>query len=1284
MHRTNMKLPAKIKLSLPGDLRVPQLHIPKPALVATGTACLVLLSLAALVPGMLDGSRQGQAIAAQLADATGHLVRIEGGVEVSLFPSPHIALNQFRLISRDGATTLLSAPRVDLSVSYGSLFSGNYNVSEVKLVRPLITLTAQQAAIRPNLYALSISRIAVENGTMDIALAGQPERISHINGTLHLPAATTLVRTDLKADWRGAPIHLALDLSPPAGTDSAIGYLKLDVGAAEAAILMVGKLDLLGANRRIDADIDVNAGQAGSLWALFSSLGVLPAAPVDAGLRQQLAFTARLTGDSKAYDLSAVNMRLGNWKAGGLARYVLGDNGGLSVALKTDVVDLALWPTVVDWMQRGELALGNEMLGAFDLQMAGVTLGSYRAAPVLLKGDINSSTIKVNEFVAMLPGDARVQFSGSLSTQTDAPAMAEGKLQLEGVRLRDTLAGLGLALPADLDDTALRQIKLAADIRGPWRTWSVPSLDVTLDGVHVTGQLARRPDSGVFDTNLNIDQFDLDRYAQAKSLPNWLWQLPSSNVSVTFKQLRAMSKTANNVVLTAVLAPNLLTIKSLDAADFGGNAIRLSGSLSPDAAQDTDLSLRLSTPDFAQLREGFAPAARLLPAIVASQLSGPVDLSVRYRRTAGEQQQLSSATIGDGRIDLVVTDRSNQGTTFKIRLQNRETATVLRQLLPGSLARQDAVLGNLDFYLEGAKQPAGNWQLSGIQGQIAGVTVRSGTLTASPTQPYSLTGNLDLANTNVDLWRQTLQPAMVLGRLMANIDINVERLTVVGEQLTDVSGQLRFSPPANIAVSNLVGKWEQGRVTMNGEGALAPVLAVKGHLDVREANVALRGGDRFGVSGVADFGVRVEGRGADWASLMRSLNGDGEFSMDSGSVSGIDFASLTESLQGRRGHNARSSNLSLEAMLERGGDSALSSFGGDFEIEDGLAKANVLRLRTPSASAEVKTTVDLSRPRLDAVATISLREITGAPPFVMALSGPVNDLSAHFDTAALSQHLQPPAATVADKPAEGTSQTAAAQRSKPDERNAATAEAEAREAASAAAAFAIMPPEEPVPPSLDGTGALMPVATAAELAALEGAAPAAGGAAQARAAAPAPASNINRQQRQRRNQQNAAANNSQATQRAAAPAQRATAAPRATAGSDAPPSIQEMLAAMPALQSDVAAAVTEARATAESASSSGGAPRIDFTAASAAAPRAGNAASASSRNAAPVRSGGLAPEFEQSPTPVRETVSSNANGARVIQTDGLTIRLPGEDEEGTGGMEPAANVGDLMNRVQGQ
>lgn len=1240
-----MTVPTMLPPMLPRQLT--ELRIPKAVQIGVFSLGFAAVALFIGVPRLLDGTRQGQMIAGQLAEATGQRVRIEGAVEVSLWPRPHIAINQLKLLSLDGGNTVLDVQRADLNVTYASLVAGEYSVNEITLVHPVMTLTSRQVGWLPKLEALSVRKISVSDGIIDIARTGQPERISAISGSLYLPGATTLLRSDLSGDWRGAPMKLAFDMGLPSGGDGSMGYLKFDIGAAEASISLIGRFDVTSGQRRADAQLSVSAGQAGALWSLFSSLGVMPPVPVDAALRQPLNLAARLSGDQKAYDLGNIDLKLGNWKAAGLARYVTGSEGGLSVALKTDVVDLALWPTLADWLQSGKGGVSPSVLGAFDLQLAGITLGNFKAAPVNLKGDVSNGTIKLDSGVMMLPGDGRVQFSGALTTRPDAVSVVDGKLAFESVHLRETLAGLGVSVPSTLDDTALRQLKLSADLRGPWRAWGIPNLDATLDGIHLTGQIAARSDSGVFDTSLNIDQFDLDKYAQTESLPGWLWQLPPANVNLTFRQLRAAGQMAENVTLGAALAPGLLTIKSLNAANFGGNSLRLSGTLSPDMAQDADLTLRLTTPDFAALSQSFAPAARLLPGLLADQLNGPVDLSVRFRQSGGERQQLSSATLNDGgRFDLVVTSKPDTPDTFKIRLQTRETATLLRQVMPDALARPDAILGLLDFYAEGAQQADGKWQLSALQGQIAGMNIKGGNLILSPAVPYSLSGNLALTSANIDLWKQTLNPELLLGRVAGNLDISVDRFTLSGQQLTGVSGQLQLTPPGSIALGNVTGTWQGGKLTVNGEGTLVPSLALKGSVDLHEANVDLKGGNRFGLSGVMDFTVRLDGSGDSWDELMHSLSGDGEFAMDSGSLKGIDFAALTEALQDRRRQGGN-----LDMLLARGGESALSAFGGDFVIDEGAFHATQLRLRTPSASADVKADLDLSTLRLDSLSNVALRELRDAPPFLINVTGPVDGLTASFVTDQLASHLQPAPAQLAAVSA----QAAAADKPADNANPAATAgEKPTEPAAVNANALAVLPPEEPVPPSADASDAdasKPPVASAAELAGQSAAAaeadkPAAAEAAPRRATTTPTRQSVNR--------------------RRSNPAP--VAQPPAVAG-DAPPSIDEMLHAMPALQGGAAAAVAEARSgaapVAQIPPESTGSPDITFTPATAAA------------SAPAQRTRAVAPEFGgESLQGVRDTTTKDASSSASIPD--------AEDEDGTGGQEPAANVNDLMQRVQGE
>lgn len=1268
-----MKLPRSPKLVLPD-------RVPRPVLIGTGVLVICLIGAGMAVPHMMDGTRQGRALATQLAAATGQQVRIEGPVTVSLFPRPHIAITNLRLLSLDGRQALLSAPRVDVNAGLLSLLSGNYSANQIRLVQPTINLSVAATLSLPALSALQIDSIAIDEGTLNLGHGGRQEAISGISGSIHLPSAATLLRGDLTGSWRQAPIQLSFDLSSPISkTVGSVGYLKADIGASEASLSLTGNFDLFSTSPKIDAELEIKAGQAAGLWALASSLGLAGVAPNDAALRQALSLSGHVAGTAEAVSFPALTLQLGAWAATGQARYTFGPNAGLSLALKADALDLAQWPSLAAFTQTRQFTLGANWLGAFDIRCAGLVNGAFTTGPIALKGSLSRSTLKIETATIQLPGEAQAQFIGALTAQGSAPTLIDGTISAQSLRLRETLQGLGLSPATGLDDAALRQASLKASVRGSWPRPSITAIEGNLDGVTLRGQMAARANEGLYDASFTLDQLDLDRYAADFTAPGWLWTLPAANVNLTIRQMRAGGRSAENVTLSAQTGDNLLTIRSLSAADFGGNAVQVSGTLAPSDEQNSDLLLRLTTPDYAQLRQSFPPAARLLPEVLSQALSGAMDVSLRIRRGGGVFQQYSSVITGDGRIDVVKSERPDQPSGFKLRIQNRETAGLLRLIAPSLPVGMMTRLGPTDIYAEGTAQPTGEWQLTSVQGQVAGSVVRSGTLMLRPGTTPVVTGSLAVSALDADQWQRAFDGVAPALPLAASLDMTVDRLTVQGQALSQVSGQVRLTPPGSLAFSNLAGGWQGGRITLNAEASYRPSYALKGSLDVREANVLLSGGSRFGLSGMMDLSVRLDGQGSDMASLWRSFSGDGEFSMDSGSFRGMDFAALTEALQNRQ----QRATVGIDALLARGGETALSSFGGDFMIDEGQLRIPQLRLRTPSASIDGQVAMDLALMRVDVQSDISLRELSGAPAIHMAMAGLPTALEARFEASALARHLQMgtgPAAVMAAIPAQPDESTngasgvksASSKGTSPSTVQVHNETPEDTVKISGTSGLSLPEPQEPVPPALaqfdaapttpdaaqDAEAiAAVPPASAADLAAVEPA--------QIRHA-PAGRDSAERLSRQMADMPRTTTS---AARRPVRPAPDLT-AQAAPLDGERPLSIDELLSAMPALQDQAAAAVAEARNPAAGGSVSRAMRRPDRSATSS----AGMDTSIASGFGAAATSAAKAAD-----TPT---------GPREVRTKGLTIRLPnapadGDEDESSKAYVPAANVSDLMNRIEG-
>jgi hypothetical protein len=1212
------------------------------ALWAGGAVGGLALAVAFMLPQWLDGKTQGRALAAQLASLTGMRVQIEGAVDVALLPSPHLKVNQLRFMSVDGRSTFIKIQQLDLDITLGSLMAGDFVIEDVALIGPELFAGSHQVGFgqlleKGSLIAqLGVEGVSIEQGVLNVTGLSGREAVSEIAGRITLPNASTLLQAELAAQWRGAPVHLRADLSAPFGSQPSLAQVELDVGAAELSVRLSGMLDTLRPGLPLDMAVEARAGQAAAAWALASSLGLAGPVWADAALQQPLQLSAQIKGDGTAYDVTGLQVALGAWQVKGLSRLTFGAEGGISLALTTDKFDLAAWPSLQTLIHKGDTVIPPRWLAAFDLNAGEVNAGPVKLSNANLKGEIKNGTLSFGNISAVLAGDSRLLAKGSLATRKGAVATLDGQVSLESLQLRDLLTALAVPLPQTLAENSLRQFKFSSDVRGTWNNIGFSGLTASLDGSTITGQISPRRNDGTFAATLAVSQLDLAELGSFASLPAWIWQLPPLSLDVHFDRLALADRSAQNVNVQAELAHQLLKLKQVDAVDFGGNKIRLAGTISPDTKQDVDLTVRLITPDFAALGRTLPLAAQLVPPQLASWLEGQTDLSVRLRRQAGQTQQLTSATYSGGKMDVVVTTRPETPVVWKARVQARETAAVLARLVPGALARPDAILGPFDVYAEGVEASDNQWQVRAIQGQVAGAVLRDGELSVAIGSVAKVDGRLSLDTVNLDLWQQVLTLPAVAQSVSGSVLVQSERVMVADNDLSNVSASLTLGAGGEFALQQLQSNWHEGTLTGSVSGRLSVPYSIKGELTVAESKVALAGGDRFTADGVLDMAVRAEGQGASWTDVVRNLQGDGEFSLDSGTLSGIDFAALTEALLDKRG------SPDVTALLERSGESNISSLGGDFNIEDGTLRAPRIRLRTPTASADMTATLELATRRFDSTATISLRELASVPPFELQLTGPLGSLQGRFNSMQLAAYISKGqaarAAVVADAKDKNNDKDKAA------EKSAAADELPSED-------VVLRDPDMPAPPEAKPDEIAGNEQTEAELDVTPPVK-------KASSNKPAPEKAVGRGTAVATKKPVA---ESTKTASAALPARKPT-SPTAD-GPNAPPSIQALLDAMPALQQAASVAVEEEKQAARIAPAAGAAPKVDFA--------------PDTRTA---RKGGLAPEFSgEAPKPAKDVNSAEVYAEPISPSGFDVISTDGDD-----GSLPPASVDELLQRTKSQ
>jgi hypothetical protein len=141
--------------------------------VLTGVLILIL-SAALVVPYFIDWSAQRGLVETQLADVLGRPVKIRGGIDLKLLPTPYLRLANVE-IGTQAARPDIKVAEVQLEIALPSLLHGEVDFTEAKLVRPQLALAIENGTLPlgPPLQHFSgpmrFERISVEDGALDLA-----------------------------------------------------------------------------------------------------------------------------------------------------------------------------------------------------------------------------------------------------------------------------------------------------------------------------------------------------------------------------------------------------------------------------------------------------------------------------------------------------------------------------------------------------------------------------------------------------------------------------------------------------------------------------------------------------------------------------------------------------------------------------------------------------------------------------------------------------------------------------------------------------------------------------------------------------------------------------------------------------------------------------------------------------------------------------------------------------------------------------------------------------------
>ena len=151
-----------------------------------GLAIAIILALVAalLAPLVVDWNQYRAVFEAEASRLTGLAVRVNGGIDASILPTPHLKLRDVEL-GAAGRDPQVRAASIELEVGLGPLIAGEVRATQLKLVAPQIRLgldrngavdwPAPAPSFSPE--AVTVSRLNVEDGQVTLTDAASGSRL---------------------------------------------------------------------------------------------------------------------------------------------------------------------------------------------------------------------------------------------------------------------------------------------------------------------------------------------------------------------------------------------------------------------------------------------------------------------------------------------------------------------------------------------------------------------------------------------------------------------------------------------------------------------------------------------------------------------------------------------------------------------------------------------------------------------------------------------------------------------------------------------------------------------------------------------------------------------------------------------------------------------------------------------------------------------------------------------------------------------------------------------------
>ena len=592
--------------------------------IAASALVLTLLLAVLVAPSFVDWNNYKDEIGRQVSRLTGREALIGGDISFAVLPSSTLFVEDLRLASLPGASSVdfLTVRSLEVEVALLPLLRGAVQVERLILVDPTIELEILPDETRTwdfdnndsretgDDVDISLDRFIVENGSISFkdARSGGRYDIKNLNAIISARSLEGPFDIDAQLSAEGRSFSMQAEIGRLAGRPLTALNVTLSSERGTAKVEFNGAI-LRGPHRnKAEGRIKVTGEHANAVFTELMHPSEPDAEPLGRLGKSPIFLTANAVFQGAEVRLDKLEVSLGEISGRGALSVSAGDEPSFKILLTIGTVDLEESLAdgelhVVDAIEiaptRTAYLVPEDWVGNIELSVEAIKYGEGVIRQTRLAAALENGVVSVTSLGALLPGGSDLAITGIISNENGGATFV-GKVNVASSNFRSLLNWLDVDTSHVAMDR-LTQLTLGGALTVNAELFQLYGIELVLDTTRFNGGIASALQKrSSFSANLEIDRLDLDGYfghADAekatglhwlKSLENFDMRLKLDIARISYGRFSVLDLAAE-----ATLIDGHLSLGNVDIASLNGVGANLTGSIG-DLGGNLDANVKIT------------------------------------------------------------------------------------------------------------------------------------------------------------------------------------------------------------------------------------------------------------------------------------------------------------------------------------------------------------------------------------------------------------------------------------------------------------------------------------------------------------------------------------------------------------------------------------------------------------------------------------------------------------------------------------------------------------------